>query len=273
MTLAAVLCCAVTVSLTSCSQSDNPIETQPVKSVAMADVVTLDAAPHSLYKLGTKELLPIYIAVNSAYKNDQGETLFYDLSTIIDVKSNNNIFTIDTSHLADNGYIKLVPDPENEIIKEMIEDVEDFEALEWGTPIKLVLTNNRGETLEANLNLKYLPINEKKEVLNLKKSDLNENNELVLDPAVIKQFNLKEWPNSRTGDYAMWDQGDFRNARFTDDGKLLVRTWGDTTEPDEPYTLTLTFTRSLTGSPIPMLPEGEGLMVNFRYELELNISE
>ena len=80
---AAALCCAmtVTVSLTSCSQSDNPIEPKPEKQVAMADVVTLDAWPHSFYKLDTKELLPISIAVNRIYEDEQGETQLYDLST------------------------------------------------------------------------------------------------------------------------------------------------------------------------------------------------
>ena len=72
MTLAAVLCCAMTMSLTSCSQSDNPVDPKPTKPVKMADVVTLNTAPQSFYKLDTKELLPIYIAVNSAYKDARG---------------------------------------------------------------------------------------------------------------------------------------------------------------------------------------------------------
>ena len=134
-------------------------------------------------------------------------------------------------------------------------------------------SNDDGENLVSELDYIYLPKNEQKEVLNIKLSDLDENNQLILEPAVISQFNLGEWPNNRFGDNKVWDQGDFRNVKLTEDGKLLVQTYGDTTEPDEPYKLTLTFTRSLTGSPLPLLPEGEGLMVNFRYELELNISE
>ncbi len=247
-----------------------PMATEPV---AMADVVTLDAVPHSLYKLDTKELLPIYIAVNSAYKDDYGETQFYDLSTITDVQVSADMFDIDTSHLADNGYIKLTPKPENEETKSMLEDVEDYGAAKWESGVTVMLTNSNGEKLAKELQLVYLPKNEQKEVLNIKKSDLNENNELILDPAVIAQFGLTEWPNGRKGDYSIFDRGDLRKAQFTDDGKLLVQTWGDTTEPEEPYKLTLTFTRSLTGSPIPLLPEGEGLMVNFRYELELIINE
>jgi hypothetical protein len=139
MTLAAVLYCAisVTVGLTSCSQSDNPIEPQPVeppvKQVAMADVVTLDGARQSLYKLDTKEVLPFYIAVNSAYKDEKGETQFYDLSTItkvtVDESINDDRFFVDASHLADNGYIKLTPNPENEFIKSLLEDVEEYHAI------------------------------------------------------------------------------------------------------------------------------------------------
>ena len=279
MTLAAVLCCAfsVTVGLTSCSQSDNPVEPQPVeppvKQVAMADVVTLDGARQSLYKLGTKEVLPFYIAVNSAYKDEQGETQFYDLSTITEVKVNDDMFLVDATHLADNGYIKLTPDPNSQEFKDILEDIEFVEASWWSTGVKIELTNNRGEKLEAKVPLDYYPKNEQKDVLNIKMSDLNENNEIVLEPAIIKQFNLSDWPNQRTGDFIAKDMNDLRDVKITDDGKLIVRVWDYATEPDTENKLTLTFTRTLTGSPIPMLPEGEGLMINFRYELELNITE
>lgn len=279
MTLAAVLCCAisVTVGLTSCSQSDNPVEPQPVeppvKQVAMADVVTLDGARQSLYKLDTKEVLPFYIAVNSAYKDEQGETQFYDLSTITEVKVNDDMFLVDATHLADNGYIKLTPDPNSQEFKDILEDIEFVEASWWSTGVKIELTNNRGEKLEAKVPLDYYPVNEQKEVLNIKMSDLNENNEIVLEPAIIKQFNLSDWPNQRTGDFIAKDMNDLRDVKITDDGKLIVRVWDYATDPDTENKLTLTFTRTLTGSPIPMLPEGEGLMINFRYELELNITE
>ena len=135
------------------------------------------------------------------------------------------------------------------------------------------MTNNRGEKLETTVSLVYYPMNEQKEVLNIKMSDLNENNEIVLEPAIIKQFNLSDWPNQRTGDFIAKDMNDLRDVKITDDGKLIVRVWDYATEPDTENKLTLTFTRTLTGSPIPMLPEGEGLMINFRYELELNITE
>lgn len=269
---AAALCCAmtVTVSLTSCSQSDNPIEPKPEKQVAMADVVTLDAWPHSFYKLDTKELLPICVAVNSAYKDEQGETQFYDLSTVT-VTADDDMFDVDASHLTD-GIIQLVPKPESKGTKSLIEDVEEYGAMKWEQGIGITLTNSRGETLVKELQLVYLPKNEQKEVLNVKKSDLNENDELVIDePAVLKQFNLREWPRGRLGDISSFDLGELRGAEITDDGKLLIRTWGDTTEPGEPYEVVLTFTRKLTTS--PYTPYFEPVMVNVRYELELNISE
>ena len=279
MTLAAVLCCAfsVTVGLTSCSQSDNPVEPQPVeppvKQVAMADVVTLDGARQSLYKLDTKEVLPFYIAVNSAYKDEQGETQFYDLSTITEVKVYDDMVLVDATHLADNGYIKLTPNPDSQDFKDVLEDIEFVEALWWSAGVMIELTNNRGEKLKAKVPLDYYPVNEQKEVLNIKMSDLNENNEIVLEPEVIKQFNLSDWPNQRTGDFIYRDLNDLHGAEITDDGKLIVSTWGYAPEPDDINKLTLIFTRTLTGSPLPMLPEGEGLMINFRYELELNITE
>ena len=274
MTFAAVLCCAITMSLTSCSQFDNPSE-PPTKPVKMADVVTLNTAPQSFYKLDTKELLPIYVAVNSAYKDEKGNTKFYDLSKVkeVNVSASNDMFIVDASHLADNGYIKLTPDPDNSDTKSMIDIVENYGVYKIAGGFTVELINKNGEKLVSELDYTYLAKDEQKEVLNIKQSDLNENNELILDPAVIAQFNLTEWPNNRYGDNRVWDKGDFRNAKLTEDGKLLVQTYGDTTEPDDPYKLTLTFARNLTGSPKPMLPEGDGLMVNFRYELELNISE
>lgn len=267
---AAALCCTMTMSLTSCSQSDNPIEPKPEKQVAMADVVTLDAWPHSFYKLDTKELLPISIAVNRIYEDEQGETQFYDLSTVT-VTADDDMFDVDASHLTD-GIIQLVPNPEAGGTKSLIEDVEEYGAMKWEQGIGITLTNSRGETLTKELQLVYLPINVQKEVLNITQADLNENNELVIDePAVLKQFNLREWPHDRLGDISSFDLGELRDARITDDGKLLIRTWGDTTEPGEPFEVVLTFTRKLTTS--PYTPYFEPVMVNVRYELELNISE
>ena len=270
---AAVLCCAITMSLTSCSQYDNPSDpsTKPVK---MADVVTLNTAPQSFYKLDTKELLPIYVAVNSAYKDEKGNTKFYDLSKVkeVNVSASNDMFIVDASHLAENGYIKLTPDPDNSEIKSMIDIVENYGVYKISGGFTVELINDKGEKLVSDLDYTYLAKNEQKEVLSIKQSDLDENNRLVLEPAVIAQYDLGEWPNNRKGDFSKAELDGFFEAEITADGKLVVTTDGLTTTPDEPDTLTLEFTRSLTGSPHPMLPEGDGLMVNFRYELELNIS-
>ena len=270
MTLAAVFCCAMTMSLTSCSKDDTPSEANPVK---MADVVTLNTAPQSFYKLDTKELLPIYIAVNSAYKDEKGRTKFYDLSKVKEIKVSKDMFIVDASHLADNGYIKLTLDPDNDDTKNMVENVEEYGVYRIAGGFTVELINENGENLVSELDYIYLPKNEQKEVLNIKQSDLNEKNQLILEPAVLSQFDFSEWPIARKGDFAKWDTEGFFNTQITEDGKLILTTDGLTTDPDEPDTLTLEFTRSLTGSPLPLLPEGEGLMVNFRYELELNISE
>ena len=274
MALAAVLCCAMTMSLTSCSQYDNPSE-PPTKPVKMADVVTLTTAPQSFYKLDTKEMLPIYVAVNSAYKDARGNTKFYDLSKVkeVNVSASNDMFIVDASHLAENGYIKLTPDPDNSEIKSMIDIVENYGVYKISGGFTVELINDKGEKLVSDLDYTYLAKNEQKEVLSIKQSDLDENNRLVLEPAVIAQYDLGEWPNNRKGDFSKAELDGFFEAEITADGKLVVTTDGLTTTPDEPDTLTLEFTRSLTGSPHPMLPEGDGLMVNFRYELELNISE
>ena len=271
---AAVLCCAITMSLTSCSQYDNPSDPS-TKPVTMADVVTLNTAPQSFYKLDTKEMLPIYVAVNSAYKDARGNTKFYDLSKVkeVNVSVTNDMFIVDASHLAENGYIKLTPDPDNSDTKSMIDIVEKYGVYKISGGFTVELINDKGEKLVSDLDYTYLAKNEQKEVLSIKQSDLDENNRLVLEPAVIAQYNLGEWPNNRKGDISKAELDGFFDAEITADGKLVVTTDGLTTTPDEPDTLTLEFTRSLTGSPHPMLPEGDGLMVNFRYELELNISE
>jgi len=272
MTLAAVLCCAMTMSLTSCSQYDNPSDPS-TKPVTMADVVTLNTAPQSFYKLDTKELLPIYIAVNSAYKDTRGETKFYDLSKIEEINVSNDMFIVDASHLAENGYIKLTPDPDNNDTKSMIEIVEKYGVYRIAGGFSVELINKNGEKLVSDLVYTYLSINEQKEVMSIKKSDLIDGKKLILEPAVLKQFGLSEWPNKRTGDLTQSELDGFFDAKITEDGKLILTTDGLTTTPDEPDKLTLVFTRRLTGSPLPFLPDDEGLMVNFRYELELNISE
>ena len=272
MTLAAVLCCAMTMSLTSCSQYDNPSDPS-TKPVTMADVVTLNTAPQSFYKLDTKELLPIYVAVNSAYKDTRGNTKFYDLSKIEEINVSNDMFIVDASHLAENGYIKLTPDPDNNDTKSMIEIVEEYGVYRIAGGFSVELINKNGEKLVSDLVYTYLSINEQKEVMSIKKSDLIDGKKLILEPAVLKQFDFSEWPNTRTADVSKSELDGFFDAEITKDGKLILTTDGLTTTPDEPDKLTLVFTRSLTGSPLPELPEGEGLMVNFRYELELNISE
>ena len=271
---AAVLCCAITMSLTSCSQYDNPSDPS-TKTVTMADVVTLNTAPQSFYKLDTKELLPIYVAGNSAYKDEKGNTKFYDLSKVkeVNVSASNDMFIVDASHLAENGYIKLTPDPDNSEIKSMIDIVENYGVYKISGGFTVELINDKGEKLVSDLDYSYLAKNEQKEVLSIKQSDLDEKNQLILEPAVLSQFDFSEWPIARKSDFAKWDMEGFFDAKITEDGKLVLTTDGLTTDPDEPDTLTLEFTRSITGSPLPLLPEGEGLMVNFRYELELNISE
>ena len=271
---AAVLCCAITMSLTSCSQYDNPSDPS-TKPVTMADVVTLNTAPQSFYKLDTKEMLPIYVAVNSAYKDARGNTKFYDLSKVkeVNVSVTNDMFIVDASHLAENGYIKLTPDPDNSDTKSMIDIVENYGVYKISGGFTVELINDKGEKLVSDLDYSYLAKNEQKEVLSIKQSDLDEKNQLILEPAVLSQFDFSEWPIARKSDFAKWDMEGFFDAKITEDGKLVLTTDGLTTDPDEPDKMTLEFTRRLTGSPLPLLPEGEGIMVNFRYELELNISE
>ena len=154
---AAVLCCAITMSLTSCSQYDNPSDPS-TKPVTMADVVTLNTAPQSFYKLDTKEMLPIYVAVNSAYKDARGNTKFYDLSKVkeVNVSVTNDMFIVDASHLAENGYIKLTPDPDNSDTKSMIDIVENYGVYKISGGFTVELINDKGEKLVSDLDYSYI---------------------------------------------------------------------------------------------------------------------
>lgn len=109
----------MTVSLTSCSKSDNSVE-PAFQTVKMADVVKLYTVPQSLYKLDAQdEILPYYVVVDGLYKDKDGNELMYDFSQIIEAKIDENskfanTFTVDISKLARHGYIKLVPNTDDD---------------------------------------------------------------------------------------------------------------------------------------------------------------
>ena len=280
MTLAAVLCCAmfVTVSMTSCAESvdDNPVITPEPKPVAMADVLKIYTVPQSFYELDTKELLPTYVVVNSAYEDEQGETKFYDLSTITSVsclyEGEKDMFTIDATQLADHGYIKLIPNMENQEIQFFVEDME-LTQLAGSMSYSLVLTNSSGEKLQADLMLSYVYITEIELKEEIKLADLDKDNKYTIDlPDELKYYKLDEWPFNRKNDFENMVIDYLFGAEVVGN-KLTVITDGQPTEPGDPNKLTYTFSRRLTGSPYPMLPEGEGLMVNYRIKLELTVNQ
>lgn len=254
----------------------------PLPTVAMSEVVTLHTVPQSIYQLGSKELQPIYVVVNSAYKDAEGKEQFYDLATITSVKLNpiadTNQFTIDASQLIAHGYIKLIPNMANQDVKDFVEDME-FAQLSGSLSCPLVLTNCFGETLETSVDASYATwvypteVDVKKEI---KLADLDEDGGYTMElPDELKLYKLFSWPFSRYGDTCInnCDNG-LWSAKFTEDGKLYIPTDGAPSDAGLPGTLQFTFKRYLQGSPYLMpFSESEGLLVNFQLNLELNITE
>ena len=265
--IAAVVCCA----FTSCVNNDNPVETAE-DNVPLAEAIKLYTAPQTIYKLGTKEVLPIYVVVDNAYEVN-GEKKYYDLSKISEVKVDGSMFTVDDSYLTKYGYIKLVPNTESESFKEdVLELFEEYGAYKYTFHCGLILKNKKGETLEKTLEITYLGKTEFDLKATCKVSDLDDDNNYIVK--VTQPYGLFEWPFKRFADKV--------NAKLTnlfaaeineEDGFLYVTTDGAPTEENDSNVLEYTFERYLTGSPNPGLPEGEGLMVNFKIKLELIVTE
>ncbi len=237
----------------------------------MADAIKLHTAPQSFYKIDTKEVLPLYVVVLNAYE-EKGETKYYDLSAITDITINGNMFTVDASTLVDYGYIKLVPNKESDAFKDLPEDVEDFGVYDWKDYGTITLKNKYGETFKQVVDLVYLMLTEFDIKETIKQSDLNEDDEYAFE--ITKPFKLFEWPFVRYSDHAQanCDNGIWE-AEIREDGSFYITTDGEPSEEGEPGKAAYTFSRRLVGSPNPILPAGDGLMVNFRVNLELNITK
>ena len=265
--LAALACCV----FTSCVNSDNPVST-PGDKVPLAEAVKLYTAPQNIYKLGTKEVLPIYVVVDNVYTVD-GEKKYYNLSKVKEVKVDGDMFTVDDSYLVEYGYIKLIPNTESESFKESVLDLfEDYGAYQCTFACGLTLKNTKGETLEKTLQITYLGKNEFDLKKTCKVSDLDENNNYVVKET--QPFGLFEWPFTRFGDKVSINLTNLFAAELNkEDGCLYLTTDGAPTEEGDPNVLDYKFERYLTGSPNPLLPDGEGLMVNFHIKLELTVTE
>lgn len=258
--IAAIVCCA----FTSCVNNDNPVETVE-DNIPLADAIKLHTAPQSFHKLDTDEVQPIYVVVDNAYEVD-GQKKFYDLSQITSVKTSNlnDFFTVDASMLAKYGYFKLIPNDED-----FIDEVDM--GYRWTGPSFITLTNKKGETYTQEVTITYLNKNEfdLKETCSV--ADLGENNEYIIK--VTQLFGLPDYTFKRYGDEVKNEMEYLYSAEIKDDGFLHVVTDGLPTEPDDPNTMTYTFKRRLVGSPTAELPEGEGILVNFRIKLELTVTE
>ena len=268
MTLAAVVCCI----MTSCYNSDNPVDT--LSKVKMADAIKLHTAPQSFYKLGTKEVLPIYVVVDNSYEVN-GKTKYYDLSTITQVTTDkeNDYFSVDISHLASHGYIKLVPVLDHEGFLDILDDVENSSVYDVKIERTLILKNKKGETYKQNIDLIYLPINEYdiKETIKVSELEGENKDEFLVD--VLLPYKLFDWSFQRYADVIHETSENIFDSELKKDGILYIITDGKPTEKDEPNTLDYTFTRRLTGFPDLILPDGDGHLVNFHVKVELTVTD
>lgn len=266
--IAAIVCCA----FTSCVNNDNPVETAE-DNVPLAEAIKLYTAPQSFYKLDTKEVLPIYVVVDSKYEVN-GEKKYYDLSKITEVSiSENDFFSVDATPLVKYGYIKLVPKADHPDFLDLVDDVENYGAYSWTDKRTITMKNKKGEVLEQTVDVKYLMKTEFNLKETVKVDDLKGENHDEYVVKVTNPFKLYDWSFERYGDKVKTEMNYLLSAEIKDDGLLHIVTDGAPTDEGDPNTLKYTFERKLVGSPTPELPEGEGVMVNFRVNLELNVTE
>lgn len=280
MMAAAALCCMM-MSLSSCVNSDNPVETQPKEPEStklMADVVKLYCVPQSLYEFDTTNILPVYVMVDNSYE-ENGETKHYDLSTITDVQFSKytvkDMFTIDASTLVDCGYIKLTPIVNNQEIQFFLEDLAITEM--WGgVGCSLTLTNKKGETVDYPLMVTYVYPTKLDIKKTIKVADLDDKNSYMIDLSaeLPSYFEFDKWPLERYSDAIQTHcENGIWGAKIKEDGNLYITTDGAPSDEGEPGTVVYNFSRRLVGIPNIVIPEGDGLMVNFQINVELTITE
>ncbi len=280
MMAAAALCCMI-MSLSSCTNSDNPVETQPQEpeaTVNMADAVKLYMVPQSLYEYNTNNILPIYVMVDNSYE-ENGKTKHYDLSTITDVQIgkyyNKEMFVIDASTLVDYGYIKLTPNLNNQEIQFFLEDLAVTEMY-GGIGLTLALTNKKGETVEYPFMTTYVYPTKLDIKKTIKLADLDNKNCYMIDLSaeLPSYFDFGKWPLERYNDTVQTDcKNGIWSAKIKEDGNLYITTDGAPSDEGEPGTAVYNFSRRLVGIPNMVVPEGDGLMVNFQINVELTITD
>ena len=267
----------MTVSLTSCSKIDNSVE-PAFPAVKMADVVKLYTVPQSLYKLDSQdEILPYYVVVDGLYKDKDGNELMYDFSQIIEAKIDENskyakTFTVDISKLARHGYIKLVPNTDDDAFLDIWANTAGGGVSE--SFFDMQITNKAGETLTQNVRVKYIDVSNVVISKSVALAELDEKKTYIVDPKLpeLPEFELENKPFERFVDSAHSDTYDLLKAELTDDYKLRVYTIGMPSDPGTPSTAKYTFTRKLVGIP-DIVPEEDLILVNFSINVALYLHE
>lgn len=279
LTAAVALFCMtmMSVSLTSCSSNDNPVETGLPK-VKMADVVTLKTVPQSLYKLDTQDIIPYFVIVDGLYHDADGNELMYDYAEITEAKIDEqskyaNSFTVDIKPLARHGYIKLIPNQDDDAFWDGIMDgivLEDFGEINFDMQLK----NKSGETLTQNIKVKYVNVPSISVARSISVADLAEDKSYImpLESPSILELDLNNIPVQRFTTHENSEGYDVIGSSLTADGNLRIATIGIPSDPGEPSKVEHTYIRKLVGIP-DIVPEEDLTIVNFRINATLFINE
>ena len=241
----------------------------------MADVIKAYMGPSSLYQLDSDKQLSHYVVIGNTYKDANGETQEYNLSNIIEAEllDGGNYAVPDLNPLQVFGYIRFDPKADGLDMQYMVEDLK-FTEMYGSCKTILRLTNKWGETVELPMEFGYVYPNEVTIKKEIKQTDLDENNGYTIEVPEFAWYKFGDWgidwfvdSSVKNLDNGLW----FAKLGF--DGKLYITTDGDPSDPGKPGTMTYTFTRHMPGTPHPKLPETEGLVANFRINLELNITK
>lgn len=247
----------------------------PEPEVKMADCIKLYMGSSSLYQLDTNKQLSQYVIVDGTYVDANGETKHYDLSNIVEAEllDGGNYATADLSQLNDLGYIRFEPKADGLDMQFFVEDLGITEMFGSHNTV-LKLTNKWGETVKLGVILGYVYPNEVTIKKEIKLADLDENGGYTIEVPEFAWYEFDKWGIDWFADAEEMNfDGGLWGADLGFDGKLYVTTDGAPSTPGEPGTMTYTFTRHMPGTPSPKLPETEGLVANFRINLELTVTE
>ena len=182
-------------------------------------------------------------------------------------------FKVDIKPLGRHGYIKLIPNPDDD---DFFFDIMAEANLEGSAEISfdMQIKNKKGETLTQNIKVKYVDVPAVSIYKTIKVADLAEDKSYILPLEIpeLLEFDLNNVPVQRffTNEYS--EGYDVIGSSLTPDCNLRIGTIGEPSDPGEPSKVTHTYTRKLVGIP-DIVPDEDLTVVNFRIDATLQINE